>query len=212
MSTAHILITAGATRNFIDSMRCITANASGKTGVALANRFATMNCDVHILGSPLALAQQIHGPSTEEYSSTRDLLERMQQWVREHPNGIVIHSAAVGDFEMKETRTDKIKSGGNLILELQPTPKILDLLKLWSTNLFVVSFKAAGPQTTMEELQHIAHAQRIRSQSDIVFANVLAHTHADILLCTDKETRYHATRTAAIDDLLERITSQIHNS
>ena len=47
-----ILITAGATRNPIDSMRCITANASGRTGVGIAERLAEY--DVTLFGSPIA--------------------------------------------------------------------------------------------------------------------------------------------------------------
>jgi phosphopantothenoylcysteine decarboxylase / phosphopantothenate---cysteine ligase len=201
-----VLITAGATRNPIDSMRCITANASGRTGVWLAeNLHADKTYQVHLLGSPMALLRQQSSYSHSIFSSTSDLMKQMKDWILTNPNGVVIHSSAVGDFEVVRAHNGKISSGKNLVLQLQPTPKILDHIKQWSPSIFLVSFKASAPETAIDELEVIATNQRIRSQSDIVFANILGNIHQNILLCCSTSNQYFAERSDAMQTLLKRI-------
>ncbi len=127
-----VLITAGATRNPIDSMRCITANSTGRTGVLIAQELQKYNMECTVLGSNLALQQQHCPDSTIEFWSTRDLMNKMRDWVTSHPNGIVVHAAAVGDFEVAQSTAGKIASGQELVLKLQPTPKIVDHIHTWS--------------------------------------------------------------------------------
>ena len=206
-----VLITAGATRNPIDSMRCITANASGRTGIWLAeNLHLGGRHTVSLLGSQTALLRKNGSYTGTGFSSTRDLLSKMHDWVKEHPSGIVVHSSAVGDFEVANTSEGKIKSGRSITIQLQPTPKILDRIKEWSPAIFLVSFKAAAPETDIATLETIATKQRQRSLSDLVFANVLGRTNKDILLCSDKETQYFAERTDALNALLHKLVSLSH--
>ena len=93
-----LLLTAGATRNPVDAIRYLSAHASGRTGIDLAGRLSGAYA-VHVLGSGEACLRAPAGLSTEEFTSTRDLMARMERWIRANPTGIVIHSAAVGDYE-----------------------------------------------------------------------------------------------------------------
>lgn len=202
-----LLITAGATRNPIDSMRFISANASGKTGIWLGKQCSN-HFDVHILGSSLALSKAPSSLSVEEFFSTADLLNRMQRWIKTHPNGVVIHSAAVGDFECKDASLGKISSGSSITLELIPTPKILDKIKQWASTSFLISFKAAAPETNLDQLIAIASAQAKRTSSDIVFANVIGNIQNQCILVEKQENTLCTTRQEALDLLLEKITLQ----
>ena len=109
-----ILITAGATRNPLDAIRYLSAFSSGSTGVGLA-RALSEDHTVHLLGSAEACLRAPEGLSTEEFTSTRDLMARMERWVRANPDGVVIHASAVGDYEaIPEDEQDgpaKIPSG-----------------------------------------------------------------------------------------------------
>lgn len=186
-----VLITAGATRNPLDSMRVITANSSGSTGVYLANALLAHDLDITVMGSPRALAILPETISGMEFGSTRDLESKMHEWVCHHPDGIIVHCAAVGDFEYRAQDNHKIPSGQTITITLHPTPKILDQIKSWSETCILVSFKAAAPNTDDDTLLSIADAQRMRTQSDIVFANVLERIHTDVLLLnTDKHQWY----------------------
>mgnify|MGYP001200675298 CR=1 FL=1 len=73
-----VLITAGATRNPIDSMRAITANSSGATGIHISQRLQQNGRTCTVMGSNLALLQPNCSPHRIEFTSTRDLLAKMK--------------------------------------------------------------------------------------------------------------------------------------
>lgn len=200
-----VLITAGATRNPIDSMRCITANSSGQTGTYIAHHLVAHGMDCTLMGSNLALLQPNCPDKTIEFTSTRDLLTKMKSWILEHPHGIIVHAAAVGDFEVPATNKGKIASGGSITLDLQPTPKIVDEIKIWSEHARLVSFKAAAPNSTQEQLQSIALKQLKRTKSDLIFANVLDNLNNNILLLSESQSTWFEKRSDGINALINAI-------
>ena len=201
----EVLITAGATRNNIDSMRVITANSTGRTGVLIANLLQDRGYSVHFLGSPLALSQPECPEKTEEYSSTDDLLEKMRLWIQRHPNSIVVHCAAVGDFTVKNSESAKIPSGKPITLTLHPTPKILDQIKVWDEQVTLASFKAAPPLTSHKSLAEICLRQLQRTQSDVVLGNVLGRLQKHVLIQTSENSVWFQNR----DDGLSRLVDEL---
>lgn len=208
-----VLVTAGATRNPVDAIRYLSAHSSGRTGGRIAAALAEQGLDVTLLGSPEAwlrlqaeLPSQAHQVACVEYSSTYDLLARMEHWLLDRPDAVVIHAAAVGDYAIIDRATGKIPSGApELLLRLRPTPKILDRIRDWAPNAMLVSFKAAAPDTTEPELEAIARAQLERSQSDLVFANVIGDLQSLVLLVGPTQTTRHTDRGAALRDLVQRV-------
>ena len=78
------------------------------------------------MASPEAAQRVPPAATMETFGSTRDLLTRMEAWLKQHPGALVVHAAAVGDYEVAP-RPGKIPSGQTVLqLELRPTPKILD--------------------------------------------------------------------------------------
>lgn len=202
---AEVLLTAGATRNPIDATRYLSSNATGRTAIELALRLGERH-SVLMLGSAEACLRAPIEIPTEEFTSTRDLAARMERWCRSRSRGVVIHSAAVGDYECAEPSTAKIPSGqASLTLRLTPTPKIVDRIRGWTPNVFLVSFKAADPSVTAEELESIARAQQRRTDSDLVFANVLGAIERDVLLVD----RVGATRFARRPDGLAALQAAV---
>lgn len=200
-----VLITAGATRNPIDSMRFISANSSGQTGAWLASALQNLGYTVYVLGSPRALAILPTTITGWEYGSTRDLEAQMREWIQTHPTGIVIHCSAVGDFECRAKDNQKISSGQSITLELFPTPKILDQIKDWAPTCILVSFKAAPPLTTDAELLNIASKQLQRTASDLVFANVIGRTNVDVLLVQPSAHQLYRERSDGLTALIDTL-------
>lgn len=200
-----VLITAGATRNPIDSMRSITANSSGKTGVYLSQKLEAKGRRCTLFGSNLALLQPGCPTGHVEFTSTRDLLAKMKTWTLKHPTGVIIHTAAVGDFEVSGTNHGKIKSGSAFTLELQPTPKIVNHIKVWSAQTRLVSFKAAAPDTSLQEVEQIAFKQLQRTQSDLVFANVLGNIEKNVVLMSEDGSQWFSKREEGLEALLESV-------
>lgn len=197
-----VLLSAGATRNRIDAMRCITAFSSGRTGVQLAQ---ALGAPLHLLGSPEALLRAGPGVDREEYEGTRDLMARMERWVKANPGGVVIHAAAVGDYEA-EAQPGKISSNApELVLRLTPTPKILDHIRGWDPGVFLISFKAAGPETSPERLVEICRAQLRRTSSDLVFGNVLGQLGSSAVLVDEHTQRFFPQRDDAVAALVAAV-------
>jgi phosphopantothenoylcysteine synthetase/decarboxylase len=208
--TAHVagpvLITAGATRNPVDAIRVLTANASGQTGVRLGERLRDAGAQATVLGSPEAcLRAERAGLSSVVYGSTRDLMAKMEAWVRAHPSGAVLHSAAVGDYEVADPTGHKLPSGeAELVIRLGPAPKIADRVRGWGLVGAFVTFKAASPGTSAQALCDIARAQRTRTGSDWVFANVLGDLERDVWIVGEQDERF-AARRDAIEALAQRV-------
>jgi phosphopantothenoylcysteine synthetase/decarboxylase len=213
-----VLITAGATRNPIDVMRSISANSSGATGLWLAGALAGLG-EITVLGSTEALlraalerggAAPAAGRVEQGFGSTRDLMDKMQAWVLAHPEGVVIHAAAVGDYEAAP-RTEgpqKIPSGqAELHLRLLATPKIVDHVRQWAPGVRLVSFKAASPETTPEELLATAEAQRARTGSAAVFGNVLTRLGELAVIALPGGARRFTDRQAALRALVALVQS-----
>jgi phosphopantothenoylcysteine decarboxylase/phosphopantothenate--cysteine ligase len=204
------LVTAGATRNPVDAIRYISAHATGTTGVALSSRLAG-KFDVRLLGSAEAcLRARLDAPgvSTEEYLGTRDLMARMEAALRSHPGGVLVHSAAVGDYEMNAVPT-KLPSGQpELVLRLTPGPKIVDHVREWDPDVFLVSFKAGSPDWDEAKLESVARAQLVRTRSDLVFANRIGALDTSCLLLEPTGTTRFATRADALDALTARLEAR----
>jgi phosphopantothenoylcysteine decarboxylase / phosphopantothenate---cysteine ligase len=204
-----ILVTAGATRNPLDAVRYLSARSSGRTGVSIASALVARGQEVHLLGSAETLLRAPH-LAGEEYGSTRDLLARMRSWVKANPNGGVIHSSAVGDYELAEDGSRrKIPSGQEqLVLTLSPTPKIADLVRGWGGLGPYVTFKAAGPETTLEQLVDICAAQRKRVGCDRVFGNILGKLGTDVVFVGESVATF-SRRADAIDALVDWMVSRV---
>ena len=193
------LVTAGATRNPVDAIRYLSAHATGTTGVTLAAALAPQ-FDTHLLGSAEAcLRARLDAPAVPrtEYVSTRDLMAKMEAALRARPGGILVHSAAVGDYEAEATAT-KIPSGQpKLQLRLTPGPKIVDHVRAWDPDVFLVSFKAGSPDWEEAQLETVARAQLVRTASDLVFANRIGALGTSCLLLDRAGTTRFDTREAA---------------
>ena len=202
-----VLVTAGATRNPIDAMRFISANSSGRTSVAVARRLAGLGHNVHVLGSPEANLRA-EGLSCQEFTTTRDLMRRMEAWIRAHPRCAVVHAAAVGDYEAVQENLGKIASNlDELTIRLQPTPKIADHVKIWAPHCFLVTFKAAPPGTGAEDLVEICRKQLAWTTSDLVLGNVLGELSTTTTLVDASGSEAFDDRMAALKALSARVAS-----
>ena len=164
----RVLVTAGATREYIDPIRFITNKSSGKMGVALAEEAEFRGAEVTLIktkGSvPSFVEKQIEVERVEE------MLEAIEQELSSKKYDIVVLAAAVSDFTPKEKARKKIKSGQTLLLELVPTPKIIQRIKEIQPNVFLVGFKAEYG-VGEEELIEQARKQIEKAKSDVVIAN-----------------------------------------
>jgi phosphopantothenoylcysteine synthetase/decarboxylase len=92
-----------------------------------------------------------------------------------------------------------------LVLRLRPGPKIVDHVREWAPDVFLVSFKAGTPGLSPEELGGIARRQLERTRSDLVFANVIGAIESTVLLVDATSVTPFARRGEALEALCGRL-------
>jgi phosphopantothenoylcysteine decarboxylase/phosphopantothenate--cysteine ligase len=123
----RILVTAGGTREPIDSVRYIGNRSSGRMGVALASEASRRGADVTLIGANLA----VDPPPGVELIAVTTAAELEQAARDRFPDSdVLLMAAAVADFRPVEASDTKIKKTGRdtLDLQLEPTTDVLAAL------------------------------------------------------------------------------------
>ena len=116
------LVTAGPTREYIDSVRYITNKSSGKQGYAIAEELQRSGYHTTLISGPTSLKSP-EGVETINVNSANEMYEKT---VENLPIDVAIFTAAVADFRVKEIKKDKIKKENFKNLEIEKTKDILD--------------------------------------------------------------------------------------
>ena len=172
-----VLVTAGGTREPIDSVRFIGNSSSGRMGFALAQAAHARGAEVTLLAANVALPCP-PGVVRHDLVTAAELQEACE---REFPAcDVLLMTAAVADFRPREPAEGKIKKSGraSLELELEPTADVLaGLAAQRSDGQTLVGFAAEhgeravelrpreadreGPRRDRRE-RHLAQGHRLR--------------------------------------------------
>jgi phosphopantothenoylcysteine decarboxylase/phosphopantothenate--cysteine ligase len=124
LSGVSVLVTAGGTREAIDSVRYLGNSSSGRMGLALAQAARARGASVTLVAANVALPAP-DGVRLREVVSAAELKDACED---EFPGcEILLMAAAVADFRPVAAQNGKIKKSGREALELQlePTPDVL---------------------------------------------------------------------------------------
>lgn len=133
-----IVITAGGTKEDIDTVRYIGNYSSGKMGIALAD-------SAYKLGADVVLISTVDADKKYKVINVKTAQEMYEAVKTEFNNAFsLIMTAAVSDYRVKNKSEHKIKKDGNsLILELVENPDILaEMCKIKKENQLIVGFCA----------------------------------------------------------------------
>ena len=127
LSGVGVLITAGGTREPIDSVRFVGNSSSGRMGFALAQAARGRGADVTVVAANVALAAPA-GVACREVVTAAELKEVCEQEFSSCD--VLLMAAAVADFRPAAPKDGKIKKSGHarLALELEPTADVLAAL------------------------------------------------------------------------------------
>lgn len=175
----RILITAGPTWVPVDKVRVLTNIFSGRLGYLIAQKAASKeDARVTLFLGPGRISlpeKQDKNLEIVRYKYFDELYDLIKKAVSSKKYDILIHSAAVADYAPEPADT-KIKSGKhNLIITLNPTVKIVDQVKKWDPDIFLVKFKLEAG-ISPEELINIAFESMMKSKADLMVANEFAET------------------------------------
>ena len=123
-SGLRVLVTAGGTREPIDSVRFIGNSSSGRMGFALAATAHRRGAEVTLVAANVG----IEAPAGVTVHRVHSAAELEQTCEREFPAcDVLLMAAAVADFRPASQADGKIKKEGrsHLTIELEPTPDVL---------------------------------------------------------------------------------------
>lgn len=137
-----VVITAGPTREAIDSVRYISNHSSGKMGYALATAAHESGAKVVLISGPTSLPAP---PDVQRVmvENTNQMLTASQQACVDAD--LFIASAAVADYRPVHVAPQKIKksaTASRLILELEENPDILATIASQFSTLTCIGFAA----------------------------------------------------------------------
>lgn len=180
--TKRILITSGPTWVPIDAMRVISNRSSGKMGRLLAAQCAATGAEVTLLEGPVSSVNLPHLENTsgrhERFTYFNDLKQQLKTELLNTAYDIVIHAAAVSDFQVTQPATGKIDSRTSaLTLTLMPTEKLIESIKTWAPQTKLIGFKFEPNMDIMMALNKTKNLFK-KAHCDLAIANSLdAYDH-----------------------------------
>jgi phosphopantothenoylcysteine decarboxylase/phosphopantothenate--cysteine ligase len=142
-----VLITLGATKEYLDPVRFISNGSSGKMGLALAKAIFYQG------GKPILVAGETKVEIPEWFETVRveTTQEMLEACLDIFPSvDAVFMNAAVTDYKFEKTYQNKLKKKEKeLIVKLVPTPDILAQLGKLKRNQILVGF-AVETQSLVE--------------------------------------------------------------
>ena len=141
-----VVVTSGATTESVDPIRTLSNRASGKTGRAVARACYARGAEVVLVHD----GPEVPWAETERVESAAEMLAAVEEHAPDAD--ALVSAAAISDYTV-DTAGEKLRSGQELTLELEPTPKLIDTVRESHPDLPVVGFKAetGGDDETIVE-------------------------------------------------------------
>lgn len=177
----NLLVTAGPTREHLDPVRFLSNRSTGKMGFAIAQAAAERGHAVTLVAGPVALPTP---PSVTraDVVSARDMLTAVQRLLP--AQDALVMCAAVADWRPKAMSDSKLKkSDMRPVLELEPNPDILGMLRPLKGDRLFVGFAAETGDPQAEALRKL-EAKGL----DLIVANDVTQPDAGFAVDTNRVT------------------------
>jgi phosphopantothenoylcysteine decarboxylase / phosphopantothenate---cysteine ligase len=173
-SGVRVLVSAGGTREPIDSVRFLGNSSSGRMGLALAEAALARGADVTLVAANVSLPSS-DAIARRDVGTAAELQDACQE---AFPNcDVLLMAAAVADFRPASPSEGKIKKSGraSLALELEPTDDVLAALAAQRrAGQTLVGFAAEHGANTLD----LARRKLVEKGVDAIVANDISR--ADI--------------------------------
>ena len=173
-----VLVTSGGTKVKIDMVRSITNMSKGTFGSKIASEFMkygdTYVTFLHAKGSRLP----DYGANTLiEYETFDEYAANLSLELAKKPD-IIVLAAAVSDYGVANYVDGKIRSKGDMVIELKPLPKLISTVRKACPNAVICGFKLLV-NSTEDELIKAAAESLDKNKCDIVVGNDLRDIKAN---------------------------------
>ena len=207
----RVLVTAGGTREPIDTVRFIGNRSSGRMGIALAAAAAKRGAEVTLIAANVALPT----PPGVQRVDVETAAELAQVAEAEFPQAhVLLMAAAPADFRAAAPAEGKLQREGPLDLSLEPTEDILASLSAGrSAGQTIVGF-AAEAAADREQAVERARGKLERKGADLIVFNDVSNPeigfeserNAVTLIGREQETEVPI---ASKDEIAEAILQEV---
>jgi phosphopantothenoylcysteine decarboxylase / phosphopantothenate---cysteine ligase len=203
----RVLVTAGGTREPIDSVRFLGNRSSGRMGLALALAAARRGADVTLIAANVNLPEPpgVHRIDVED---GRELAEAAQ--AQFPTTQVLLMAAAPADFRPAETTPGKLTRDASLDIHLEPTEDILASLTANRTaDQTVVAFAAEAGENVDRARQKLS-----RKGADLIVLNDISNpaigfeSEENAITLIDPTNAEHVPQ-AAKDAIAEAILARV---
>ncbi len=207
------LVTAGPTKEYIDPIRFISNESSGKQGYEIAKSLLRNGYQTTL----------ISGPTNFKIDDSINLIkvETAEQMFKETqknlPVDVAIFSAAVADFKVTEKSDVKIKKKDELIIKLE---KNIDILNYVSNHNSMRPKLVIGFAAETNNLENNAIEKLKNKNCDMIIANDVSNQNigfnsdfneVTIFYKNNKKEKLFAKNKSLIsEEIVERVNSQLN--
>ena len=182
-SGINVLVTAGSTVEYIDSVRIMTNLSSGKMGLNIAQQCLDKCFNVtFVYGHGSLNIPDDPRMNIIRIKTTEEMLKFVKERILNEKQHIIFHAAAVADFSIlhsSKKMPNKIDTrNGTKTIKLVPTAKIVDKIKQFDNKIFLVAFKAEYG-ISKELLVKRALAKLNECNGDLIVANDVSRKGCD---------------------------------
>jgi phosphopantothenate---cysteine ligase (CTP) len=170
----RVIITGGPSSEPIDEVRLITNRSTGELAIILAQAFWQSGHQVSLF---LGRLSQFRHPEAAYFDRNEDLQRMLQETANSQTVDVVLHAAALADFEVAaiwagDRRITYGKIGSEhqkLAVELAPKAKVISELRPCFPNALIVGWKLE-PEGSREDLigQAVHQIQKNRTDACVI--------------------------------------------
>lgn len=188
----QILVTIGRTVEYLDSVRVLSNNSSGKMGAAIAEEAQKAGARVTVIAGKVS-CRLPEGVRIIRCETSDEMAAAVAKELSETRCDRIIAAAAVGDWKPEQRFEGKIPTHGNkkITVTLVPTEKILDKMRFLAPESQITAFRAL-PEPDEEILLSDALQRMKRADADFIAVNDVSapgcgfETDTNRLLIIDK--------------------------
>jgi len=164
-----VLITAGPTIEYIDPIRTITNQSTGKTGILLASEFISAGARVTLVYGP-GSEKPPKGAKVIHVKTMKEMYNAVKKEMKKRFD-VVVLSAATSDYIPINKKQSKIKSTKRFLnIKLVQAPKIINEIRKFQKDVFLVGFKAET-NISKKMLEIKARKKLKESRANIIIGN-----------------------------------------
>ena len=204
------IVTSGPTKEYIDSVRYISNNSSGKQGYEIAKSLLKRGVETTLITGPTNLSD----PKYLKLIKIQNAEEMYEEAKKNLPVDIAVCAAAVGDFKISKFQKNKIKKQDKINLELE---KNRDILSYLSTHNSLRPKLVIGFAAETNNIIKNAEAKISKKHCDWIIANDVSKSEIGFdsdfnevsIIYKDKNKKNELISKRKKSEIAEEITKRI---